>query len=96
MANESKRCVYTEFCVKLGKSAIETFEMIKTAFEIEALKLTKTSERRKRFLEDFGVTGDDSPVPVDPRLLEIIKRCLTFFHFDAWNIFLKILSCYKS
>lgn len=37
MSNKPDQRVCVKFCVKFGKSATETFEMIKIAFEDEAM-----------------------------------------------------------
>lgn len=39
-----------KFCVKLGKPATETTEMITNAFGNQAMSRSKTFERRKRFI----------------------------------------------
>jgi len=44
------------FCMKLGKSATETFEIIKKAFE--AISRSKTFEWYKRFSEGHEATSD--------------------------------------
>jgi hypothetical protein len=50
--------IYVKFCVKLGKSFMETFEMLKTAFGNEALGRTQTYEWWKRFKGGRTSAGD--------------------------------------
>jgi len=57
-----KQRICVKFCVKIGKSVTETFEMLKTAFREEAMGRTQTYEWWKRFKE--GRTSVDD----DPRL----------------------------
>ena len=57
--HEQRICV--KFCVKIGKSVTETFEMLKIAFREEAMGRTQTYEWLKRFTE--GRTSNDN----DPR-----------------------------
>jgi len=57
--HEQQICV--KFCVKIGKSVTETFEMLKIAIREEAMGRTQTYERWKHFKE--GRTSDDD----DPR-----------------------------
>ena len=58
---EQRICV--KFCVKIGKSVTETFEMLKIAFGEEAMCRTQTYEWWKRFKE-----GQTSVVDDDARL----------------------------
>lgn len=59
MSNKPEQHVFIKFCIKLGKSATETFEMIKKAFKNEAMTRSKTFEWHKRFIEDREATCDD-------------------------------------
>jgi len=59
MLNKSEQRVCIKFCVKLRKSATETFEMIKKAFEDEAMSRSKTFEWHKRFLETREATRNN-------------------------------------
>jgi hypothetical protein len=54
-----KQRICVKFCVILGKSFIETFEMLKTAFVNEALGWTQTYERWKCFKDGRTSTGND-------------------------------------
>ncbi|CAI6356122.1 unnamed protein product [Macrosiphum euphorbiae] len=60
MSNKLEQSVCIKFCVKLGKSATETFEIIKKAFEDEAMSRSKTFEWHKRFIEGREDINDDS------------------------------------
>jgi len=48
--HEQRICV--KFCVKIGKSVTEAFEMLKTSFREEPMGRTQTYEWWKRFKED--------------------------------------------
>jgi hypothetical protein len=60
MSNKLEQRVCIKFCVKLGKSATETFEMIKKTFEDEAMSRSKIFEWHKRFIEGREDINDDS------------------------------------
>ena len=55
--HEQQICV--KFCVKIGKSVTETFEMLKIAFREEAMGRTQTYEWWKRFKEGRTSVDDD-------------------------------------
>src|SRR5215510_11789421 len=55
--HEQRICV--KFCVKVGKSVTETFEMLKIAFREEAMCRTQTYEWWKRFKEGRTSVDDD-------------------------------------
>jgi len=55
-----KQRICVKFCVKIGKSVSETFEMLKIAFREEAMGRTQTYEWWKRFKEG-GTSVDDDP-----------------------------------
>jgi hypothetical protein len=55
--HEHRICV--KFCVKTGKSVTETFEMLKIAFEEEAMCRTQTYKWWKRFKEGQTWIDDD-------------------------------------
>jgi len=55
--HEQRICV--KFCVKIGKSVTETFEMLKIAFREEAMCRTQTYEWRRRFKEGRTSVDDD-------------------------------------
>jgi len=57
--HEQRICV--KFCVKIGKSVIETFEMLKIAFREEAMGMTQTYEWWKHFKEGRTLVDDDDP-----------------------------------
>jgi hypothetical protein len=61
-----------KFCVKLKKTATETFEMLKCAYDKECLPRTSVSEWHKRYTEPQNVRMQKSRV----------KTMLTLF-FDA-------------
>ncbi|KAL4131595.1 hypothetical protein QTP88_008888 [Uroleucon formosanum] len=55
--NEQRVCI--KFCLKLGKNATETYEMIKTAFGDDSLSRSKIFEWFKRFKNGRETTEDD-------------------------------------
>jgi hypothetical protein len=58
--HEQRICV--KFCVKVGKSVTETFEMLKILFGEEAMCRTQMYEWWKRFKEGRNSVDDDSRV----------------------------------
>ena len=57
VSHEQRICV--KFCVKIGKSVTETFEMLKIAFGEEAMCITQTYEWWKRFKGGRTSVDDD-------------------------------------
>jgi transposase len=51
--------ICVKFCVNIGKSVTETFEMLKIAFGEESMCTTQTYEWLKRFKEDRTLVDDD-------------------------------------
>jgi len=51
MSEEQEQCVCINFCVKLGRNGVETFEMLRTAFGEQCLSRARIFERHKRFKE---------------------------------------------
>jgi len=51
--------VNVKFCVKLGKSATETYDLLKKVYGDECLSRTQVFERFKRFKEGREVVEDD-------------------------------------
>jgi hypothetical protein len=49
MDGKTKQRVCIKFCVKLGKSATKTLEMLREAFGEHSLSQTAVSERHSRF-----------------------------------------------
>ena len=72
------------FCVKLGKSATETFEMIKKAFEDEAMSRSKTFKWHKRFIEGREDINDDSRAgrPSTSRNVEMVAKIRKIIRSD--------------
>ena len=62
---ETRKCVFHEqricvkFCVKIGKSVTETFEMLKIAFREEAVGRTQMYEWWKHFKEGRTLVDND-------------------------------------
>jgi hypothetical protein len=70
--------------VKLGKSFMETFEMLKTAFGNEALGRTQTYEWWKRF-KDGRTSSDDDPHSGQlsvSKTAEIVAEVREVIHFN--------------
>lgn len=59
MQDDQEQRVAIKFCVKLGKSATETFEMLKTAYREGALSRSRSFEWHKRFKMGRETTEDD-------------------------------------
>ena len=57
-ANVEQR-VNVKFCAKLGKSATETYDMLKKVYGDECLSRTQVFEWFKRFKEGREEIGDD-------------------------------------
>ena len=55
-----KQQICVKFCVQIGKSVTETFEMLKIAIRDEAMGRTQTYEWWKRFKEGRTSVDDDS------------------------------------
>jgi len=75
MSNKPEQRVCIKFCVKLGKLATETFEIIKKAYEDEAMSISKIFEWHKRFLEGHEATSDDfrADQPSTSRNIEMVS-----------------------
>jgi len=73
MSYKPEQCVCIKFCTKLRKSATETFEIIKKAFEDEAmsndLKHLNDTKSFSRVVKQLAIT----PVLVDPQLREMMN-----------------------
>ncbi|CAI6344606.1 unnamed protein product [Macrosiphum euphorbiae] len=84
MSNKLEQRVCIKFCVKLGKSATETFEMIKKAFEDEAMSRSKTFEWHKRFIEGREDINDDSRAgrPSTSRNVEMVAKVRKIIRSD--------------
>jgi len=54
-----EQCVNVKFCVKLGKSVTETYELLKKVYGDECLSRTQVFEWFKRFKEGREEIGDD-------------------------------------
>jgi hypothetical protein len=70
-----------KFCVKLTKTATETFEMLKNAYSEECLSRTSVFECHKRFKEGRdSLQGDErKDRPSTSRTeesTEVIRKCL--------------------
>lgn len=74
MSNKPEQRVCITFWVKLGKSATETFEMIKKAFEDEAMSCSKTFKWHKKCIEGREATCDEFHVgwPLTSRNVDLV------------------------
>jgi len=54
-----EQCVNVKFCLKLGKSAIETYSCLKKVYGDECLSHTQVFEWFKRFKEGWEEFGDN-------------------------------------
>jgi hypothetical protein len=60
MTDVKEQQIYTKFCFKLGKTAAETYKMVKEAFGDNALGLTQTCEWFKHFRKgQMSVDNDE-------------------------------------
>ena len=80
--NEQRVCI--KFCVKLGKSATETFEMLRQAFHDHALGRTQVFEWHARFKSGRESVEDDerSGRPVTSRTPENVNKISELIHED--------------
>ena len=60
MQRSLEQRIAIKFCVKLGKSAVETFPMIKTAFGDDCLSERQVYRWHKVFLEGREEVGDEA------------------------------------
>lgn len=76
MQNKLEHHVSTQFYIKFGKSATETFEIIKKAFEDEAMSRAKKIEWYKRFIEGHEAIKDDyhAGQPSTSRNVEVVAK----------------------
>jgi len=54
-----EQCINVKFCVKLGNSATETYDLLKNVYSDECLSRTQVFEWFKRFKEGREEIGDD-------------------------------------
>jgi hypothetical protein len=59
MEGKEKQRVCIKFCVKLGKTLTESFQMLQKALEDECLSRSKCHEWFKRFIEGRASIADD-------------------------------------
>ena len=79
---EQRAC--NKFCFKLGKSATEYYEMLKTAFGEQAMSRSQTFQWFSRFKAGRTSTEDDesSGRPVSSSTPEMIERVLQIIRED--------------
>jgi hypothetical protein len=79
MADLKEQSIFLKFCFRLGKTASETHEVLKTAFVDNAVGRTQTSERFSRFKrgetsdEDSERSGRPSTSRTDENLANVRK-----------------------
>jgi len=73
-----------KFCFKLGKTATECYEILKTAFAIQAMGRSQTFQWFSRFKAGRTSTQDDerSGRPVSSSTPEMIERVRQFIRED--------------
>ena len=76
MADFCEQCVCIKFCFKLGKTATECYEMLKTAFAEQAMGCSQTFQWFSRFKLGRTSTHDDesSGRPVSSSTPEMTER----------------------
>jgi hypothetical protein len=84
MDGKIKQCVCIKFCVKLGKSATETPEMLHEAFGKHSLSQTADFERHSRFKAGRVSVDDDegSWRPSTNKTTEIFEKSRELIHED--------------
>jgi hypothetical protein len=80
---EKRVCI--KFCVKLGKSAIETLEMLRKAFGEHSLSRTAASEWHSRLKADRVSAEDDksSGRPSTSKTTENVEKIRKLIHKDC-------------
>ena len=76
MADFREQCTCIKFCFKLGRTATECYEMLKTAFGEQAMSCSQTFQWFSRFKAGRTSTDDDvrSGRPVSSSMPEMIER----------------------
>ena len=76
MADFREQSTCIKFCFKLGKTATECYEMLKTAFGVQAMGLSQTFQWFSRFKAGRTSNDDDerSGQPVTSSTPEMIER----------------------
>jgi len=76
MADFREQCACIKFCFKLGKTATECYEMLKTAFAEQAMGRSQTFQWFSRFKADRTSNDDDecSGRQVSSSTPEMIER----------------------
>ena len=85
MADFHEQHAYIKFCFKLGKTAAECYEMLKTAFGEQAMGRSQTFQWFYRFKAGRTTTDDDderSGRPVSSSMPEMIERVHQIIHED--------------
>jgi hypothetical protein len=84
MDGKIKQCVCIKFCVKLGKSATETFQMLREDFGEHSLSQTAVFEWHSRFKAGRVSVEDDecSRRPTTCKTIEMSKRIRELIHED--------------
>jgi transposase len=79
---EQRVCI--KFCVKLDKSATETLEMLREAFEEHSLSRTAVSEWHSRFKAGLASVEDDerSGRPSTSKTAENVEKIREHIHED--------------
>jgi len=80
-----KQRICVKFCVKIGKSVTETFEMLKIAFREEATRRTQTYKWWKHFKEGRNSVDDDprSGQPSTSKTDDNVAMLAVFFDSDG-------------
>ena len=78
MADFQEQCACVKFCFKLGKTATECYEMLKTAFGEQAVGCSQTFQWFSRFKAGRTSTDDDecSGRPVSRSMPEMMRECV--------------------
>jgi len=85
MADFCEQWACIKFCFKLGKTAIECYEMLKAAFEEKAMGRSQTFQWFSQFMAGRTLIDDDerSGQPVSSSTPEMIERVHQIIHEDC-------------
>ena len=85
---EQRACI--KFCFKLGETATECYEMLKTAFGEQAMCRSQTFQWFSRFKADRTSIDDErSGRPVSSSTPEMIERVCQFIREDRHRTMMK-------
>jgi hypothetical protein len=92
MDDNIQQCVCIKFCVKLGKSATKTLEMLPEDFGEHSLSRTAVLERHSRFKAGRVSVEDDehSGRPSNSKTIENVEKIRELIHKDRRQTILEL------